>query len=358
MMRSRLAGAAAIGLTLAIGCSDPPPAAPRAGGSAYEPTRPNDAPPPGKAPPGMVWIPGGEFSMGSLESGSVCSAPKCDAAPIHRVHVDGFWMDATEVTNEEYARFVASTGYVTVGEKPPRAEDYPTAPAENLVAGSLVFSPPPEPVPLDDHYRWWNYVKGASWRHPTGPGSTIAGRERYPVVQVAYEDAVAYATWAGKRLPTESEWEFAARGGEAGRLYPWGNDLRPGGKWMANIHQGPFPLADEGQDGFIGLAPVAQFPANAYGLYDVAGNVWEWCSDWYRPDAYASRSDSAVAARNPQGPDTPFDPSEPTEKKRVHRGGSYLCTDQYCTRYMVGTRGKGEVTTGSNHLGFRCVKDR
>jgi len=279
-----------------------------------------------------------------------------DARPVHRVRVDGFWMDRVEVTNRQFARFVAATGYVTVAERTPTAADFPDAPAENLVAGSVVFTPPAEPVPLDNHYRWWDFVRGANWRHPEGPTSGIEGREDYPVVHVAYEDAERYATWAGKRLPTEAEWEFAARGGLSGALYSWGDDLTPGGKWMANTFQGRFPLYDTGDDGFAGIAPVAQFPPNAYGLFDMAGNVWEWCSDWYRPDAYAQDMAEGGISVNPHGPASSLDPAEPGQPKRVHRGGSFLCTEQYCTRYMIGTRGKGEVTTGSNHLGFRCVK--
>jgi len=291
---------------------------------------------------------------------SLCELPgvTADAQPIHRVSVDGFWMDATEVTNEQFEQFVKATGYVTIAERAPSREEFPGVPVEQLVAGSVVFTPSRQPVALNNLYQWWRYQHGANWRHPDGPQSNLDGRENYPVVHIAYPDAEAYAKWAGKRLPTEAEWEFAARGGVAGGLYPWGNDLTPGGKWMANIYQGRFPQegGDSGEDGFKGVAPVAQFPANGYGLYDMAGNVWEWCSDWYRPDYYETLAQRGGVSRNPPGPDNSFDPSEPNEKKRVHRGGSFLCTDQYCTRYLLGTRGKGEVNTGSNHVGFRCVK--
>ena len=328
-------------------------------GSSFALTVPNPTQPAGSGPEGMVWIPGGEFSMGSTaETESLCGQPGVtrDALPVHRVYVDGFWMDATEVTNEQFEKFVKATAYVTIAERTPTKEEFPTAPPENLVAGSTVFTPTEHPVPLNNFYQWWRYEKGANWRHPEGPASDLKGRERHPVVHIAYDDAVAYAKWAGKRLPTEAEYEFAARGGQAGLIYPWGNELHPGGKFVANTFQGRFPVKDEGSDGFAGISPVAQFPPNGYGLYDISGNVWEWCSDWYRPDYYAQLASAGGVARNPPGPDTPFDPSEPTEKKRVHRGGSFLCTDQYCTRYMVGTRGKGETSTGSNHLGFRCVK--
>lgn len=328
--------------------------------AAFGPTIPNDLKSSEPAPIGMVWIPGGEFSMGSnVDSESLCSLPGVtrDAAPIHRVYVDAFWIDSTEVTNKQFAEFVKATGYVTVAETKPTQEEFPAAPPENLIAGSTVFAPTSEPVPLNDYFQWWSYVAGADWRHPTGAESTIEGRDNYPVVQIAYEDAEAYARWAGKRLPTEAEWEFAARGGVAGQLYAWGNELRPDGKFPANIYQGKFPVkgGDTAEDGFAGIASVAQYPPNAYGLFDVGGNVWEWTSDWYRADYYQTLSMEGVA-RNPQGPETPLDPAEPTEKKRVHRGGSFLCTDAYCTRYMVGTRGKGEVRTASNHVGFRCVK--
>jgi formylglycine-generating enzyme required for sulfatase activity len=321
-------------------------------------TVPNTAAAPGKAPDGMVWIPGGQFSMGCADP-TICidggHEAMDDARPIHRVYVDGFWMDKTDVTNEQFAKFVAATGYVTIAEQTPTAVEFPTAPPENLIAGSTVFTPTAGPVPLDNMMRWWRYQHGANWRHPDGPESNIKGKDNYPVVQVAYPDAVAYAKWAGKRLPTEAEWEFAARGGLAGKFYTWGDEFRPGGKFAANTYQGGFPYNDTGDDGFVGIAPVAQFPPNGYGLYDMAGNVWQWCSDWYRFDYYRKLPAGGVI-RNPQGPSDSFDPAEPTQAKRVHRGGSFLCTDQYCTRYMVGSRGKGEVKTASNHLGFRCVK--
>ena len=335
------------------------PAAAPAIPSPFEPTVQNKTPPPGLAPEGMVWIPGGEFSMGSDDPrGSICGGPDAmpDARPIHRVSVDGFWMDQTEVTNGQFEKFARATGYVTVAERTPTQAEFPTAPPENLVAGSTVFTLTPEPVPLDNHFHWWRYEPGANWRHPDGTGSDLKGREKHPVVHLAYDDAAAYAKWAGRRLPTEAEWEFAARGGLTGKLYAWGDELKPGGRAAANTWQGVFPVKDTAEDGFAGLAPVAQFPPNGYGLYDMSGNVWEWCGDWYRPDTYARHRLAGHVTRNPQGPDTPYDPAEPTEKKRLHRGGSFLCTDQYCTRYMVGTRGKGEVSTGSNHLGFRCVK--
>lgn len=340
------------------------PAIPPGGGqavadaTAFEPTVPDTTLPSGPAPEGMVWIPGGEFSMGCQDPTVLANGghdPMADARPIHRVHVDGFWMDRHEVTNDEFDRFVKATGYVTVAEQKPTAEEFPGAPPENLVAGSVVFTPVSEAVPLDNLYQWWRYEQGADWRHPEGPETRLAGKGNFPVVQVAYEDAMAYAAWAGKRLPTEAEWEFAARGGQAGAWYVWGDDFQPEGKWKANTWQGKFPVKDEGEDGFAGLAPVMQFPANGYGLHDMAGNVWEWVSDWYRPDTYAQQIAAGGVVQNPQGPADSFDPSEPGVAKRVHKGGSFLCTDQYCTRYMIGTRGKGEPRSAANHLGFRCV---
>jgi formylglycine-generating enzyme required for sulfatase activity len=358
----------AVAAAIAIGASRAKPAAvpattPAVSGttpSIFLPTAANAPTPPGPAPDGMVWIPGGEFSMGAADpmgadKNDVGMHATTDSRPIHRVYVDGFWMDKTEVTNAQFAAFVKATGYVTVAERTPRAEDFPGAPPENLVPGSVVFSNPGHPVPLNDHFQWWTYAKGANWRHPLGADGSIAGQDQFPVVHVAYEDALAYVKWAGKRLPTEAEWEFAARGGLSGQLYPWGDTFTKDGHAMANTHQGHFPDRDSGEDTFVGIGPVAQFPANGYGLYDVAGNVWEWVTDWYRPDYYAELARAGSAARNPQGPSSSFDPEEPREPKRVMRGGSFLCTEQYCSRYMVGTRGKGEVSTGTNHLGFRAV---
>jgi sulfatase modifying factor 1 len=312
------------------------------------------------APKGMAWIPGGEFSMGAQDPPTmddVGMQATRDSRPIHRVYVNGFWIDKTDVTNEEFAKFVKATGYVTVAERKPKAEDFPGARPENLIAGSVVFTPPDHLVSLNDHFQWWSYIPGANWRHPLGPMSNIRGKAKYPVVHIAYEDAEAYAKWAGKRLPTEAEWEFAARGGLTGEPFVWGDAFRPNGEWMANTFQGTFPFKDAGEDKYVGISAVAQFPPNGYGLYDMAGNVWQWTNDWYRQDYYLQLANAGGVAENPQGPDAPYDPAEPNERKKAHRGGSFLCTDQYCSRYMVGTRGKGEVSTGTNHLGFRCVKD-
>jgi sulfatase modifying factor 1 len=313
----------------------------------------------GNAPAGMKFIGGGEFSMGGVNPVGMKDGGHevmNDARPVHRVSVHSYYMDATEVTNKQFAAFVKVTGYITVAEQKPTKEEFPDVAEENLVAGSLVFTPPQKKVSLNNYLQWWAYVKGADWRHPQGPGSNIIGKDNYPVVQVCWQDAAAYAKWAGKRLPTEAEWEYAARGGQSGKLYAWGNEMKPGGKWMANIFEGSFPDKDMGTDGFKGLAPVKQFPANGYGLYDIAGNAWEWCADWYRSDYYQTIANNGVT-KNPQGPSDSYDPDEPGVKKKVQRGGSFLCTDQYCTRYMVGTRGKGDYRSASNHIGFRCVKD-
>jgi formylglycine-generating enzyme required for sulfatase activity len=290
----------------------------------------------------MVRIPGGTFQMGTD------AFP--DANPVHTVTVKGFWMDEHEVTNAQFAQFVAKTGYVTVAERPLNPQDFPGVPRAQLVPGSAVFTPPAQPVSLNNPLQWWEYVGGANWQHPKGPNSIILGHEQEPVVQVSYEDAAAYAKWAGKRLPTEAEWEFAALGGQKPQTYYWGNQLTPGSKWIANIYQGSFPHKNTLEDGFAEAAPVKTFPANAYGLYDMEGNVWEWCQDYYRPDYYRHSPRD-----NPQGPLDSYDPEEPTAIKRVQRGGSFLCSDQYCNRYKAGSRGKGEVSSASNNLGFRCV---
>jgi len=293
----------------------------------------------------MVFIKGGTFQMGSKEFE--------DAQPIHAVTIHDFWIDEHEVTNAQFARFVEATGYITVAERALDPKDFPGVSRDLLVPGSAVFTPPNEHVDLGNHLQWWKYVPGASWRHPTGSQSSIEGKDNEPVVQVCYEDAAAFAKWAGKRLPTEAEWEYAARGGMKGKRYYWGDDLKPNGKWVANTYQGDFPVKNTAEDGFVGVAPVKTFAANPYGVYDMEGNVWEWCSDFYRPDAYAHSE-----RNNPQGPNDSYDPTEPGLVKRVQRGGSFLCNDQYCERYKAGSRGKGEVSSASNNLGFRCVSEQ
>lgn len=291
----------------------------------------------------MVFIKGGSFTMGSNEFE--------DSKPLHTVSVSSFLMDEHEVTNAQFSAFVKATGYKTVAEQPLDPADYPGVPKEQLIIGSGVFTPPDHPVSLHDPMQWWSYVGGANWRHPKGPSSSIAGRDNEPVVQVCYEDAVAYAKWAGKRLPTEAEWEYAARGGKQTKYY-WGNELKPNGKWAANIFQGSFPNHNTEEDGYAEVAPVKTFVPNSFGLYDMEGNVWEWCSDLYRPDYYKNSN-----TRNPKGPANSYDPGEPGVVKHVQRGGSFLCSDQYCVRYKAGSRGKGETLSASNNLGFRCVKD-
>ena len=293
---------------------------------------------------GMVWIPGGDFTMGSEGF--------ADSRPVHAVTVNAFWMDAHEVTNVQFEKFIKATGYVTTAERPLDPKDFPGVPADKLVPGSAVFSPPSHAVPLNNPMQWWQYIPGASWKQPRGPGSSIQGREDDPVVQVSFEDAQAYAKWAGKRLPTEAEWERAARAGKNNKDYYWGREQKPEGRWTANIFQGSFPHQDKGEDGHIGVAKVKTYPPNDFGLYDMEGNVWEWCADYYRPDYYSQSPRS-----NPQGPADSYDPDEPGAVKRVQRGGSFLCSDEYCIRYKAGSRGKGEISSASNNLGFRCVKD-
>ena len=250
-----------------------------------------------------------------------CGMP--DALPVHLVAVEGFWMDRTPVTNAEFSRFVEATKYVTVAERPLESPGLSDVPPDKLVPGSAVFRPTSTPVPLDNPLQWWRYTPGADWKHPDGPSSSIASRQDHPVVHVAFEDVVAYAKWANKRVPTEAEFEFAARGGLDRNRYPWGNELTLAGKAVANTWQGRFPANDRGEDGYLGTSPVTAFPANGFGLYDMGGNVWQWCSDWYRPDVYSEREKGGAAVRNPQGPDDSFDPQEPGAAKRVLRGGSY-----------------------------------
>lgn len=301
---------------------------------------------PGKPPEGMVWIPPGKFWMGAEDP------TMTDTKPVREIDVSGFWIDQTEVTNRQFAEFVKATGYKTVAEIAPKAEDYPGADPDLLVPGSVVFTPSEGPVPLDNFLQWWRWQPGADWRHPEGPDSSIENRMDHPVVHIAYNDAEAYAKWAGKRLPTEAEWEKAARGGLQRKKYVWGDELNPDGHWMSNNWQGGFPHANSKDDGFFSTAPVKSYPPNGFGLYDVSGNVWEWCSDWYRPDSYKS-----MASKDPKGPADSFDPQEPGIPKRVHRGGSFLCSDLYCIRYLPAARGKGALDSGANHIGFRCVKD-
>lgn len=310
----------------------------------------NDLPAPEPSPRGMKWIPGGIFAMGCPDCGLE------DALPVHWVEIDGFWMDETPVTNAQFEQFADATGYVTVAERKPKAEDFPGVPESALVPGSAVFAPPEHDIPLFNAYAWWRYVSGASWRHPEGPGSDLDGRRDHPAVQVAYEDAHRYCAWARKALPTEAQYELAARGGLHGKRYSWGDELKPGGRWPANIWQGKFPTKNTAEDGYRGTSPVKAFPPNGYGLYDMAGNVWQWTEDWYRPDTYPARA-SQPLTKQPRGPDRSFDPQEPGVKKRVQRGGSFLCSDRYCTRYLVGSRGKGAVDSGSSNVGFRCIQE-
>ena len=306
-----------------------------------------------------MWIEGGTFAMGATDQEG-----RPDEYPQHQVKVDGFWMDATEVTNAQFAEFVKATGYVTTAERAPDWEELkkqlpPGTPKPHdslLVAASLVFTPPVQQISLHNPGQWWSWKKGANWQQPQGPGSSIKGKENYPVVQVSWDDAAAYAKWAGKRLPTEAEWEFAARGGAENQLYPWGNEDVESGKPKANTWQGTFPNKNTGWDKYNGLAPVKRFAPNKYGLYDMAGNVWEWCSDWYAADYY-----STVAGRvsdNPSGPARSIDPQEPSVPKRVIRGGSFMCHSSYCKGYRVTSRMKSSADTGLENTGFRCVSSK
>lgn len=302
---------------------------------------------PSAAPEGMLWIPGGEFTMGSTDG-----LP--DERPPHRVRVSGFFLDATEVTNAQFRAFVEATGYVTIAERPLDADELmrqagPGAQRpkpEDLQPGALVLDQ------AQTNGWWWKWQPGASWRKPDGVNALGPEHDTLPVVQVAWDDARAYCEWAGKRLPTEAEWEYAARGGLERQRYVWGADKNPGGAHLANIWQGRFPEHNRVEDGFFGAAPVKSFPPNGFGLYDMSGNVWEWVSDWYRPDTYAKRGELSV---DPTGPESSYDPQEPNPPKRVNRGGSFLCSDNYCIGYRPSARMKSSPDTGLFHTGFRCA---
>jgi formylglycine-generating enzyme required for sulfatase activity len=303
---------------------------------------------------GMVRIPGGVFTMGS-------DVHYPEEAPAHKVNVNGFWMDAHAVTNAEFKRFVDATHYVTLAEKPANAADYPGAKPELLSPHSVVFRKTSGPVDMRDVHNWWTYVAGADWGHPRGPGSSLQGLWRHPVVHVAFEDAEAYANWAGKELPTESEWEFAARGGLDGAAYVWGDEYMPEGKPMANTWQGEFPHQNLLEDGFEWTAPVGSFPPNGYGLHEMAGNVWEWTTDWYQEHARIQHA--CCTLDNPRGgkPEESWDPRTPEVRipRRVMKGGSYLCAPNYCQRYRPAARMGQPIDTSTCHLGFRCiVRDR
>ncbi|MNJ96862.1 Serine/threonine-protein kinase pkn1 [compost metagenome] len=305
--------------------------------------------------PGMVWIPGGTFIMGSNHHYP-------EEAPSHPVTVDGFWMDVSPVTNEQFAKFVTETGYVTFCEKAVDAAIYPGALPEMLQPASVVFVQPQKRVDLRNPYQWWQFIPGANWRQPQGPGSSLEGRWDHPVVHVAWADVQAYAKWIGKKLPTEAEWEFAARGGHDEREYAWGDKLTPDGKHLANTWQGEFPWQNLSEDGHEGTSPVGAFPANDFGLYDMIGNVWEWTSDWYAPKHPEAKQKACCIPKNPRGPaeDQSYDPHQPQIKisRKVMKGGSHLCAPNYCRRYRPAARMAQAIDTSTSHLGFRCVVRR
>lgn len=299
-----------------------------------------------------VWVPGGTFLMGSDNFYP-------EERPVHRVTVDDFWMDEHPVTNAEFRRFVKATGYITVAERPPNPGDYPGVDPALLLAGSLVFRKPPHRVSLNDYRAWWAYVPGACWKHPEGPGSTLNGRDHHPVVHVAYEDAEAFAAWAGKTLPTEAEWEFAARGGLEGASYVWGDEFAPKGRLLANTWQGEFPWQNSKTDGYEGTSPVGAFPPNGYGLYDMAGNVWEWTSDFFTPRHPDEVAKPCCIPHNPRvdsaGPDLIADQTGTHIPCRVLKGGSHLCAPNYCLRYRPAARQGEMVDSSASHIGFRCI---
>jgi formylglycine-generating enzyme len=304
---------------------------------------------------GMHWIPTGTFAMGSEDFYP-------EERPVHQVRVDGFWMDETPVTAAAFRRFVRETGHVTVAERPLDPAEYPDADPDLLVPGALVFRRTAGPVNLDDYRNWWQYVPDANWKHPGGKGTTINGRDRHPVVHVACEDAEAYASWAGKELPTEAEWEYAARGGLEGAAFAWGDEHFPDGKPLANTWQGEFPWQNLKLDGHEGTSPVGEFPPNGYGLYDMTGNVWEWTSDWYVPRHPDDVASPCCVPTNPRAtsPDESYNPGQPGEHipRRVIKGGSHLCAPNYCLRYRPAARQPQTIDTSMAHLGFRCIVRR
>ncbi|MBB5439908.1 formylglycine-generating enzyme required for sulfatase activity [Pedobacter sp. AK017] len=304
---------------------------------------------------GMKFIPAGSFAMGAADNEG-----RPDEYPAHEVVMDGFWIDETEVTNAQFARFVKATGYVTQAERKPDWEELkkqlppgtPKPADELLQPASLTFSKPTKRVNLNDVSQWWRWTAGASWKHPQGPKSSIVGKDNYPVTQVSWIDASAYAKWAGKRLPTEAEWEYAARGGLQRKKYPWGDESLDKGKVKANTWQGEFPYTDLKTDGFSSTAPVKSFAANGYGLYDMSGNVWEWTADWYTADYYRGLKGKV---NNPKGPAESYDADEPTIPKKIIRGGSFMCHSSYCKGYRVSSKMKSSMDTGLENTGFRCV---
>jgi formylglycine-generating enzyme len=289
----------------------------------------------------MVWIAGGRFAMGSEEFYP-------EERPVHQAEVDGFWIDRHPVTVAEYRRFVKTTGYITLAERPPNPDDYPGAAPSLLVPGSAVFTPPAAPVSLDDNRAWWAWTPGAQWRHPEGPSSTLHGRDLHPVTHVAYEDALAYAMWAGKALPTETEWEFAARGGLDGAPYAWGDEPTPRGRQMANTWQGDFPIHNLLLDGFARTSPVGRFPPNGYDLVDMIGNVWEWTTTQFSAHHWLDRPAAGCC--------TPSTTPDPTVNQTL-KGGSHLCAPEYCHRYRPAARSPQSQDSATTHIGFRCVVD-
>jgi sulfatase modifying factor 1 len=306
--------------------------------------------------PDMLWIPGGTFRMGSEDFYP-------EESPVREASVAGFWMDRYLVTNSQFEKFVAATGYVTLAERPLNPADFPGAPAENLVPGSMLFGKTGRPVDLKNYTNWWVWAPGTNWRRPLGPRSSLEGLKPHPVVHVAYEDAEAYARWAGKELPNEAEWEFASRGGLEGKKFTWGDEDFPGGQAMANTWQGEFPWQNLLRDGFEGTSPVGSFPANGYGLFDMAGNVWEWTSDWYvarRADEVVKACCSPETSERAAAAEQSYDPGQPQFRipRKVVKGGSFLCAPNYCLRYRPAARQPQMIDTGMSHIGIRCISRR